>query len=208
MMTRDELVTDNRPLAIFHAKRFLGLGLDMDDLTGAAYEALVIAANTWDPARGPFGAYASTVIKRELAKTIAREGSAIRVPYEARTAAWKDAEGVEAADVSTRTRRWTHTAAVTALTGIRLYSLDIPMLTDPTGVTDALPCLQGLRGDVEAAWDALTDEQARVLELRHGLSGGEPMSLREVGEAMGYSKQRAGQVEAKALTALRAAMGL
>jgi RNA polymerase primary sigma factor len=49
----------------------------------------------------------------------------------------------------------------------------------------------------------LPEREAKVLELRHGLDGGETRTLREVSETLGISQERARQVEIKALRTIR-----
>lgn len=50
--------------------------------------------------------------------------------------------------------------------------------------------------------------QHRVVELRFGLEDGRERTMLEVAGLVGLSKQRIGQVEAKALTRLRNLLGL
>jgi RNA polymerase primary sigma factor len=50
---------------------------------------------------------------------------------------------------------------------------------------------------------SLPEREARVLEMRHGLDGGDIRTLREVSEVLGISQERARQVEIKALRTIR-----
>jgi DNA-directed RNA polymerase sigma subunit (sigma70/sigma32) len=51
--------------------------------------------------------------------------------------------------------------------------------------------------------DALPDRERQVLILRFGLDSGTPRTLAEVGSLMGFSRERARQVERDALASLR-----
>ena len=52
LAARNELVTANTRLAESRARRFQGVGRDADDLAADGYEALVIAADRFDPNEG------------------------------------------------------------------------------------------------------------------------------------------------------------
>ena len=49
----------------------------------------------------------------------------------------------------------------------------------------------------------LEEREATVLRLRFGLGGEEPMTLKEVGDQLGLTRERVRQVEAAALRSLR-----
>jgi RNA polymerase primary sigma factor len=59
------------------------------------------------------------------------------------------------------------------------------------------------REALEAALTALPDRERQVLILRFGLDTGTPRTLAEVGAVMGFSRERARQVEHAALAVLR-----
>ena len=59
------------------------------------------------------------------------------------------------------------------------------------------------REALEQALNALPVRERQVLILRFGLDSGTPRTLEEVGAVMGFSRERARQVERDALTALR-----
>jgi RNA polymerase primary sigma factor len=50
---------------------------------------------------------------------------------------------------------------------------------------------------------ALPDRQAKILGMKYGLTGGSPMTMEQIGAALGVSRQRARQIEQRALTTLR-----
>ena len=51
----------------------------------------------------------------------------------------------------------------------------------------------------------LSDKEKRIIEMRFGLDGEKPMSLKEIGEVYGLTKERIRQIEKRALERLRAA---
>jgi len=60
-----------------------------------------------------------------------------------------------------------------------------------------------MSGCIETMLRTLTPREARVIEMRFGLNGGEECTLSQVGEAFKFSVERVRQVEAKALRKLR-----
>ena len=59
------------------------------------------------------------------------------------------------------------------------------------------------RENVRKALAALPRRDREVLELRYGLNGRQPMTLEEVGDAFGVTRERVRQVESRALRELR-----
>src|SRR5690606_23993136 len=52
----------------------------------------------------------------------------------------------------------------------------------------------------------IDDRAARILRLRYGLTGGDPMTLKEIGEHIGLTRERVRQIEHDALRKLRDSM--
>jgi RNA polymerase primary sigma factor len=60
-----------------------------------------------------------------------------------------------------------------------------------------------LRREVSELIDALDQRERKILVLRFGLSGREPMTLEQIGRILNLTKERIRQLEKKALTRLR-----
>ncbi len=52
----------------------------------------------------------------------------------------------------------------------------------------------------------IDDRAARILRLRYGLGGEDPMTLKEIGEHIGLTRERVRQIEHEALRKLRDSM--
>jgi RNA polymerase primary sigma factor len=51
--------------------------------------------------------------------------------------------------------------------------------------------------------EILTAREKTVIAMRYGIGGGEPMTLEQVGQVFGVTRERVRQIEAKALRKLR-----
>lgn len=60
-----------------------------------------------------------------------------------------------------------------------------------------------LRDRIQVLLEELTPREAEVLSLRFGLNGGEPMTLRQVGQAIGVTRERVRQIQEQAMKKIR-----
>jgi RNA polymerase primary sigma factor len=56
---------------------------------------------------------------------------------------------------------------------------------------------------VKKALEALPERERRVIELRYGLAGAEPLTLEEVGRTFGVTRERIRQIENNTLKKLK-----
>jgi RNA polymerase primary sigma factor len=54
--------------------------------------------------------------------------------------------------------------------------------------------------------DQIDERAAKILKLRYGLEGQDPMTLKEIGQQIGLTRERVRQIEHEALRKLRDAM--
>jgi RNA polymerase primary sigma factor len=60
-----------------------------------------------------------------------------------------------------------------------------------------------LRSNVEAALSKLKPREAKILRLYYGLEGEEAMTLEEIGQQLGVTRERVRQIKERALARLR-----
>ena len=60
-----------------------------------------------------------------------------------------------------------------------------------------------VRHDIRRILDGLPERERRILQLRFGLTGEEPMTLEEVGKRLGVTRERIRQMELKTLRRLQ-----
>jgi RNA polymerase primary sigma factor len=70
---------------------------------------------------------------------------------------------------------------------------------------EAVRSLDDLR-QLEELLDQIDERAAKILKLRYGLEGQDPMTLKEIGQQIGLTRERVRQIEHEALRKLRDAM--
>jgi RNA polymerase primary sigma factor len=224
---RRTMIESNLRLVVTIARRFSATGLPIGDLVQEGNLGLLRAVEKFDWRLGfKFSTYATWWIRQSIARGAADRGTrAIRLPVhvdEQLGRLWRtrsrmhellgreptDDELADALDMPVERilRLKDTTQAVTSLDapigedGAHLQDL---LEDDSATGPDELAVAAVGREALEQALDALSDRERQVLVLRFGLDSGSPRTLEEVGKVMGFSRERARQVERDALASLR-----
>jgi RNA polymerase sigma-B factor len=80
MLSRDHLIETHLPLVRALARRFAWRGEPLDDLIQVGSIGLIHAVDRYDPARGPFEAYAIPTITGEIRRHLRDRCALMRVP--------------------------------------------------------------------------------------------------------------------------------
>jgi RNA polymerase sigma factor (sigma-70 family) len=223
---RRTMIESNLRLVVSIARRFSATGLPLSDLVQEGNLGLLRAVERFDWRRGvKFSTYATWWVKQAIARGAADRGArAIRLPVHVheqvgrlRRAQARLAEllGREpstdelAAELRLPVEGVMRLQAAQAIT-----SLDTPVGDDGAALQDLLEDQQAVRPDeqaleavgrevVEQVLAALPERPRRVLVLRFGLDSGTPRTLEEVAAVMSVSRERARQMEVRALATLR-----
>ena len=224
---RTSLIKANLRLVVKIAHDFKGLGLPLLDLISEGNIGLMRAVEKFDPAKGAkFSSYAAWWIKQSMRRALANQSRTIRIPVQSagkinkiKTVRMRlaeelgrepsDAEIAEHLDFSERT-----------VSGLRLADLRTISLHDPIQqgeegeFQDIIPDRHAMTpdqiiGDIESVFrlmdllDKLDERERKILEMRFGLRGGKTLTLEEVSQQIGRTRERVRQIQNQALAKLK-----
>ena len=224
---RDHLVRANLRLVVNLARGYLGRGLGLQDLIEEGNLGLLRAVEGFDPSMNTrFSTYASYWIRQSMKRAVINTGKTVRVPaYMAELMTkWRRAS-IELQDQLGRAPTEEEVAQALGLPrkklkvikkAIRIYnaapqgsagdsehSLDEMIADDRSPAPDAALAESDDLRQVLGLLDRLGEREATVLRMRYGLGEAEPMTLKEIGERLGLTRERVRQIQDEALNALR-----
>jgi RNA polymerase primary sigma factor len=223
---RDHLVRANLRLVVNIARSYVGKGLSLEDLIAEGNLGLLRAVEGFDPGMNTrFSTYASYWIKQSIKRLVINTAKTIRLPaymVELLTK-WRRAT----AKLQEELGRAPTEEEVAHDLGLPKKKLNIikkalrihnggPQGTreEEGGTLDEmLPDLRCKAPDTAMAdndelrqvlglLETMDAREATVLRLRFGLDGEDPMTLKEIGDRLGLTRERVRQIEREALAAL------
>jgi RNA polymerase primary sigma factor len=219
---RNRMIHANLRLVISVAKTFRNRGLPMEDLVEEGNVGLMNAVDRFDPSMGSrFSTYASYWIDQAIRRAVQNATQMIHIPsylmeqighMKLALRQLSDRLGRQPSiDELARHMEISPRKASAISQAIRacMCPTQSAPADDGTSVTDSLPDTRTppphdavfSRSDADFVGRMLsriTDREARVLKMRYGLTDGKRMTLKQIGEAVGLTRERVRQIEKEA----------
>ncbi|MGZ4330196.1 MAG: sigma-70 family RNA polymerase sigma factor [Solirubrobacteraceae bacterium] len=222
---KERMINSNLRLVVAQARRYQGHGLPMEDLVQEGMLGLIRAVEKFDWRRGfKFSTYGTLWIRQAIQRGLQNHGRTIRVPVHVAQRQVK-VRKVES-ELSTKLGREPTDEEIAEVANLSvdevielrelsrgLASLDQPVSADgETELGDLLASDRPEPVEEVAASDRdqrlsevveqLPEAERNVIRLRFGLAGDEPRTLRQTGSELGFSAERARELEERALARL------
>ncbi|MCP4548825.1 MAG: RNA polymerase sigma factor RpoD/SigA [bacterium] len=223
---RRKLIVSNLRLVLSIARSYTGRGVALMDIVEEGNLGLIRAVEKFNPERGfRFSTYASYWIKQAMARAVSNQGRTIRIPFHVfqlvnrytrlanKDQTIKQLDDVELSEKLRCSKRKAHLVRNLVM---GIMSLDLMMSQgalkelyseDKNQVSktpEDVVSMQMEHDRLHKLMDKLSERERAVLRIRYGFeSGGEFQTLEETGKAFGVTRERARQIEMKALRKLR-----
>ncbi len=228
---RKRMIESNLRFVVNVSKKYQNQGLSLSDLINEGNIGLMTALDKFDPDKGyRFISYAVWWIRQSVMKAINEKSRAVRLPLNRTNELLqiRKAERILMKELNTEDPS---VEEISELAGLdpalvkdlmaisrELVSLDAPVVGDGSSLSSIGDFIEddsispedslldvALQADVDKILEfSLNEREREIIELRYGLNGKFPMSLKEIGELYNLTKERIRQIEKKALERLQA----
>lgn len=224
----EKLTKANLRFVVSVAKQYQNQGLSLSDLINEGNLGLIKAAQRFDETRGfKFISYAVWWIRQSILQALAEQSRIVRLPLnkvglsnkiiKAYSVLEQEFEREPSSDeLASLLEINTDEVEATLGVAMRHVSMDAPfqqgeegtlldVMVNPNSASadDKVNYFESLRVEIERSLNTLTERQKDVIKLYFGIGVPNQLSLEDIGEHFGLTRERVRQIKDKAISKLR-----
>ena len=223
---RDRMIRSNLRLVVNIAKKFANRGMPLQDLIEEGNLGLLRAVESFDPEQGNrFSTYGSWWIKQSIKRSLINAVQPIHIPaymvemisrWKEMSAKLRDELGrIPSIEEMSKSMDLNPKKAQYISKAVKAYSSPTQMPASEDSLTlnemieddhtlppDQEMCSNDELNTVKLLLENMSDREAQVLKLRYGLTGQDPLTLKEIGKHVGLTRERVRQIEKESLAKL------